>query len=60
MSANLSKVYKGFVIQQTTDGQWVIQNFPTWTNVGAISPGPHSSWTVATHQVDRLLQFASK
>lgn len=56
----LSKVYRGYVIQQNSNNQWVIQNFPSWTTSGAISPGPHSSWTTAKHQVDKLHEFMER
>jgi hypothetical protein len=56
----LSKVYKGYVIEQTPDGQWFINNFPTWTTTGAISPGPFGAWTIATHQVDKLIEYRNR
>ena len=54
----IAKFYRGFVIAQQPDGNWIIQNFPTWTpQLGGVAPGPYS-WTVATHQIDRFLKFA--
>ena len=55
----LSKVYRGYVIEDV-NGQWYIRNAPTWTSMNAFSPGPHGGWTVATHQVDKLIDFMNR
>ena len=55
----MSKVYRGYVIEDI-DGQWYIHNAPTWTNMNAFSPGPHCSWTIATHQVDKLIEYINR
>lgn len=57
----LSKVYRGYVIEQRGDtGQWYILNAPTYTNSNFFSPGPHGGWSVATHQVDILVDHVLK
>lgn len=56
----LSKVYRGYVIEQQDNGQWLILNAPSFTNSSGFSPGPHNGWTVATHQVDKLLEYMSR
>lgn len=56
----LTKVYRGYIIQQTPDNQWFINNFPEWTTAGAINPGPFPSWTTATHQVNKLIEFINR
>lgn len=55
----LSKVYKGYVIEDV-NGQWYIRNAPTFTNGFPFSPGPHGGWTVATHQVDKLIEYINR
>lgn len=56
----LTKVYRGYIIQQTPDNQWFINNFPEWTTAGAINPGPFPSWTTAKHQVDKLHEYMNR
>lgn len=55
----LSKVYRGYIIEDV-NGQWYIRNAPTWTNMNGFSPGPHGGWTVATHQVDKLIEYINR
>jgi hypothetical protein len=56
----ISKVYRGYVIEQMADNQWYIRNAPSWTNMNAFSPGPHPNWSVATHQVDKLVEYTNR
>jgi len=56
----LSKVYRGYVIQQQDNGQWLILNAPTYTNSNFFSPGPHGSDSIARHQVDILVDHVLK
>lgn len=56
---NLSKVYRGYVIEDV-DGQWYIRNAPSWTNMNGFSPGPHGGWSIATHQVDKLIEYIQR
>ena len=55
----LSKVYRGFVIEDV-NGQYYIHNAPNYTNGFPFSPGPHGGWTVATHQVDKLIEYMNR
>lgn len=51
-----SRFYKGFTVQQTEKG-WFIMNFPNWSSFGpTINPGPHSTYQIAFHQIDILIQ----
>lgn len=54
-----SKVYRGYIIEDV-DGQWYIRNAPTWTNMNGFNPGPHGGWSIATHQVDKLVEYISR
>jgi hypothetical protein len=56
----LTKVYRGYIIQQTSDNQWFINNFPEWTTAGAISPGPFPSYVTAKHQIDKLHEYINR
>lgn len=56
-NTTLSKVYRGYVISQQDNGQWLILNAPTFANSCGFNPGPHNGWTVATHQVDKLMDY---
>ncbi len=55
----ISKVYRGYVIEDI-NGQYYIHNAPNYTNGVAFSPGPHGGWTVATHQVDKLIDYMNR
>lgn len=55
----ISKVYKGYVIAED-NGAFYIQNSPNFTNGVPFSPGPHYGWTVATHQVDKLIDYLNR
>ena len=55
----LSKVYRGYVIEDV-NGQWYIRNAPNFTNGFPFSPGPHGGWTVATRQVDKLIEYTNR
>ena len=53
--AYFSRNYKGFLLQQTDKG-WIIVNAPTRTSTGPLSPGPYSTYGIAEHVVDRIIQ----
>lgn len=55
----MSKVYRGYVIEDV-NGQYYIHNAPNFTNGVPFSPGPHGGWTVATHQVDILINHMNR
>lgn len=55
----LSKVYRGYVIEDV-NGQWYIRNAPNFTNGFPFNPGPHGGWTVATRQVDKLIEYTNR
>lgn len=55
----LSKVYRGYVIEDV-NGQWYIRNVPNYLNGFPFNPGPHGGWTVATHQVDKLIEYTNR
>ena len=55
----MSKVYRGYVIEDI-NGQYYIHNAPNFTNGVPFSPGPHGGWTVATHQVDILINHMNR
>lgn len=55
----LSKVYRGYVIEDV-NGQWYIRNAPNFLNGFPFSPGPHGGWTVATRQVDKLVEYLNR
>lgn len=56
----LSKVYRGYVIEQQDNGQWMILNSPSFTNSSGFSPGPHNGWSVAVRQVDKLHEYLNR
>lgn len=55
----LSKNYRGYVIEDI-NGQYYIHNAPNFTNGMPFSPGPHGGWTVATRQVDKLIEYMNR
>ena len=57
--AYFSRYYKGFLLQQTDKG-WVIVNAPTRTPAGPLSPGPYSTYGIAEHVVDRIIQDSER
>ena len=42
----LSKFYRGYVIAQDENYNWVIENFPNWVNYGYTSAGPWPNYGV--------------
>ena len=57
--AYFSRYYKGFLLQQTDKG-WIIVNAPTRTPAGPLSPGPYSTYGIAEHVVDRIIQDSER
>lgn len=57
--AYFSRYYKGFLLKQTDKG-WVIVNAPTRTPAGPLSPGPYSTYGIAEHVVDRIIQDSER
>lgn len=57
MSQYFSKVYRGFLIQQTDKG-WVVPQLPNWSN-GPVNQGPFSTYQIACHVLDRCLDNES-
>ena len=53
-----SRYYKGFLIQQTDKG-WVVPMLPNWSN-GPVSQGPFSTYGIAEHVIDRVVENGSK
>nr|QMP83800.1 MAG: hypothetical protein [Caudoviricetes sp.] len=53
MSQYYSKVYRGFLIQQTDKG-WIVPQLPNWSN-GPVNQGPYSTYQIACHVLDRCL-----
>ena len=53
MSQYYSKIYRGFLIQQTDRG-WVVPQLPNWSN-GPVNQGPFSTYQIACHVLDRCL-----
>lgn len=49
-----SKIYRGFLVQQTSTG-WVVPQLPTWSK-GPVSQGPYSTYQIACHVLDRVLE----
>ncbi len=49
-----SRVYRGWTLQQTDRG-WIIVNAPNRDKSGPISPGPYSTFGIAEHVVDRIM-----
>lgn len=49
-----SKTYRGFLIQQNEQGRWIVPMLPTWSN-GPVSQGPFSTYGIAEHVIDRVL-----
>lgn len=49
-----SRVYRGWTLQQTDRG-WIIVNAPNRDKSGPISPGPYSTYGIAEHVVDRIM-----
>lgn len=49
-----SRVYRGWTLQQTDRG-WIIINAPNRDRAGPISPGPYSTFGIAEHVVDRIM-----
>jgi hypothetical protein len=48
-----SKVYRGFLIQQTSKG-YVVPMLPNWSK-GPVPQGPFSTFGIAEHIIDRVL-----
>lgn len=55
MSNELSVFYKGFKVEQSNKGGWVIINCPSRTKAGPISPGPYSSISIAENVINRII-----
>jgi hypothetical protein len=55
----ISKAYRGYIIEDV-NGQYYIRNAPNFTNGVPFSPGPHGGWSVATHQVDILINHINR
>ncbi len=53
MSQYYSKMYRGFLVQQTDRG-WVVPQMPSWSN-GPVSQGPYSTYQIACHVLDRCI-----
>lgn len=49
-----SKIYRGFLVQQTSNG-WEVPQLPTWSK-GPVSQGPYSTYQIACHVLDRVLE----
>lgn len=49
-----SKVYRGFLVQQTELG-WIVPLMPDWSN-GPVSPGPYSTFQIACNVINRILE----
>lgn len=58
MSQYFSKVYRGFLIEQTDRG-WVIPQLPSWSN-GPVSQGPYSTYQIACGVLDRVLDNSQR
>lgn len=58
MSQYFSKVYRGFLIEQTDRG-WVVPQLPNWSN-GPVSQGPYSTYQIACHVLDRVLDNSQR
>jgi hypothetical protein len=54
MSQYFSKVYRGFLVEQTATG-WVVPQLPNWKN-GPVPQGPFSTYGIACHIIDRILE----
>lgn len=54
-----SRYYRGFLLQQTDTG-WIIVNAPSRTPAGPLSPGPYSTYGIAEHVVDRIIQDSER
>ena len=54
MSVYMSKVYRGFLMQQTEKG-WVVPQLPNW-HFGPVNQGPFSTYAIAEHVIDRILE----
>lgn len=48
-----SKVYRGFLIQQTDKG-YIVPMLPNWSK-GPVPQGPFSTFGIAEHVIDRVL-----
>lgn len=50
-----SKIYRGFLIEQTAHG-WIVPQLPTWSN-GPVPQGPFGTYPIACHVLDRVLDY---
>lgn len=53
MEKYFSQVHRGFLVEQTDRG-WIIPQLPNW-NKGPVSPGPFSTYQIACHVIDKIL-----
>ena len=53
MSQYFSRIYRGFLIEQTASG-WIVPQLPTWSN-GPVNQGPYGTYQIACHVLDRVL-----
>lgn len=58
MSQYFSKIYRGFLVEQTDRG-WVVPQLPNWSN-GPVSQGPYSTYQIACHVLDRVLDNSQR
>lgn len=58
MSQYFSKIYRGFLVEQTDRG-WVVPQLPNWSN-GPVSQGPYSTYGIACHVLDRVLDNSQR
>lgn len=52
-SQYFSKIYRGFLVEQTDKG-WVVPQMPSWSR-GPVSQGPYGTYQIACHVLDRVL-----
>ena len=53
MSKYFSQIHRGFLVEQTDRG-WVVPQLPNWDK-GPVSPGPFSTFQIACHVIDSIL-----
>ena len=53
MSQYFSRIYRGFLIEQTDKG-WNVPQLPNWSN-GPVAQGPYATYQIACHVLDRVL-----